>query len=230
MSGIRTAYGADKLASELHARVAAAVHGVPSIGFRFFNVYGPRQDPTSPYSGVISLFAARVASGQAIAVHGDGRQTRDFVFVADVVQHLLTGMALLERAAAPQARLFNVCTGRATAIIDLAALIAATFGQAQPVRAEGSAELGCAGGERTGSSPHNRRARAARRGRRPEGRPTPLHRRPLPQCLIPTPSSAALRRSPGLAACSPPCIGCHAASNEAVRSRPSSRCWRAARR
>ena len=96
MSGLRTAYGADKLASELHARVAAEVHGVPNIGFRFFNVYGPRQDPSSPYFGVISLFAARVASGQTVAVHGDGRQTRNFVFVADVVQHLLAGMALLE--------------------------------------------------------------------------------------------------------------------------------------
>ena len=129
----RTAYGADKLASELHARVAAEVHGVPTIGFRFFNVYGPRQDPSSPYSGVISLFAARVATGQAISVHGDGRQTRDFVFVADVVQHLLAGMALLEWATAPQAQVFNVCTGRATAIIDLATLIAAAFGQGQPV-------------------------------------------------------------------------------------------------
>ena len=138
----RTAYGADKLASELHARVAAEVHGVPTIGFRFFNVYGPRQDPSSPYSGVISLFAARVATGQAISVHGDGRQTRDFVFVADVVQHLLAGMALLERAAAPQAHLLNVCTGRATAIIDLAGLVAAAFGQGQPGLQHGPARTG----------------------------------------------------------------------------------------
>ena len=56
-----SAYGADKLGCELHGRVAWTVHGVPTVGFRFFNVYGPRQDPASPYSGVISIFANRVA-------------------------------------------------------------------------------------------------------------------------------------------------------------------------
>ncbi|MDP9095353.1 MAG: NAD-dependent epimerase/dehydratase family protein, partial [Pseudomonadota bacterium] len=56
-----TAYGADKLGSELHAKAGALVHGIPSLGFRFFNVYGPRQDPASPYSGVISIFAQAIA-------------------------------------------------------------------------------------------------------------------------------------------------------------------------
>jgi UDP-glucose 4-epimerase len=140
----RTAYGADKLASELHARVAAEVHGVPTLGFRFFNVYGPRQDPSSPYSGVISLFAGRLAAGQAISVHGDGRQTRDFVFVADVVEHLLAGMALLRRdAAAPQAHVLNVCTGRATAILDLAGLLGEALGQgSRPAMSFGAARAG----------------------------------------------------------------------------------------
>ncbi len=113
----RTAYGADKLGSELHAQVGWLVHGVPSAGFRFFNVYGPRQDPLSPYSGVISIFARRIAAGQGVTVHGDGRQTRDFVFVADVVQHLLTGMAHLQRV--PGAVVLNVCTGRETSLLDL---------------------------------------------------------------------------------------------------------------
>ena len=114
----RTAYGADKYGSELHARVAFGVHGVPTLGCRFFNVFGPRQDPASPYSGVISIFAARIAAGQGITVHGDGGQTRDFVFVADVVAHLLAGMRLLQ--AAPQATVVNVCTGRPTSVIELA--------------------------------------------------------------------------------------------------------------
>jgi UDP-glucose 4-epimerase len=123
----RTAYGADKLSSELHARVAFEVHRVPTLGFRFFNVYGPRQDPRSPYSGVISLFAARIAAGRMLSIHGDGGQTRDFVFVGDVVERLVRGMALLH--AAPQAAVLNVCTGRATSIRELAGVLAAIGGR-----------------------------------------------------------------------------------------------------
>ena len=119
-----SAYGADKLACELHARVAGLVHGVPTTGLRFFNVYGPRQDPLSPYSGVISIFCERLRAGQDVVVFGDGGQTRDFVFVADVVRALLAGL----RAASCQPRVFNVCTGRATSLLDLVAAIADTLG------------------------------------------------------------------------------------------------------
>jgi len=129
----RTAYGADKLGSELHAAVGAGVHGVPSIGLRFFNVYGPRQDPSSPYSGVISILAARLAAGQAITIHGDGLQVRDFVYVADVVAHLDAAMSLLRRGAAPAARVFNVCTGQATSILDLARLMGEVTGREVPL-------------------------------------------------------------------------------------------------
>ena len=122
----RTAYGADKLGSELHARVGFGVHGLPSCGFRFFNVYGARQDPTSPYSGVISIFAERIARQLPITVHGAGRQTRDFVYVADVVAHLLAGLRYV--VAEPQAAVFNVCTGRATDLLSLAAMIGAAVG------------------------------------------------------------------------------------------------------
>ncbi len=83
-----SAYGADKYGCELHARVASHVHGIPTIGLRFFNVYGPRQDPKSPYSGVISIFCERIAAGLPIKIYGDGQQTRDFIYVADVVQAL----------------------------------------------------------------------------------------------------------------------------------------------
>ena len=114
----QTAYGADKLSSELHARVAFGVHGVPTLGLRFFNVYGPRQDPNSPYSGVISIFAGLAATGQPITIHGDGAQTRDFVFVADVVAHLTASMRSLHQH--PGAEVLNVCTGRATSVVSLA--------------------------------------------------------------------------------------------------------------
>ena len=113
-----SAYGADKRGSELQARVGFEVHGVPSIGLRFFNVYGPRQDPLSPYSGVISIFARRAANGEVMTVHGDGSQTRDFVYVSDVVAHLQQAMRVLHHT--PMARILNVCTGRGTSVLALA--------------------------------------------------------------------------------------------------------------
>lgn len=111
-----TAYGADKYGSEIHARVACVVHKVPTFGLRFFNVYGPRQDPHSPYSGVISIFTERVRSGQAISIHGDGSQQRDFIFVKDVVRFLRKAMD----EASLDAEVLNVCTGRTTTITELA--------------------------------------------------------------------------------------------------------------
>ncbi|CAO3410189.1 SDR family NAD(P)-dependent oxidoreductase [Azospirillum largimobile] len=110
-----SAYGVDKLGCEMHARVAWSIQGVPTVGFRFFNVYGPRQDPMSPYSGVISIFARRVARGEDVEIHGDGQQVRDFVFVGDVVRIL--ALAMERRFAGAQ--VFNLCTGRATSLVML---------------------------------------------------------------------------------------------------------------
>jgi UDP-glucose 4-epimerase len=135
----RTAYGADKLGCEQHAAIGWHVHGVPAAGLRFFNVYGPRQDPASPYSGVISIFASRIAVGQGITLHGDGGQTRDFVYVADVVAHLLAAHRTL--AANAGAYVLNVCTGRETTITGLATAIAAIAGQT-PAIAHGPARAG----------------------------------------------------------------------------------------
>jgi UDP-glucose 4-epimerase len=121
-----SAYGADKRGSELHARVAFTVHGVPSLGLRFFNVYGPRQDPLSPYSGVISIFAKLAGEGAVMTVHGDGSQTRDFVFVSDVVAHLQQSMRVLHRT--PMAEVLNVCTGRGTSVLALAQALVVAVG------------------------------------------------------------------------------------------------------
>lgn len=125
-----SAYGADKLGSELHARVAGAVHGVPTMGLRFFNVYGPRQDPGSPYSGVISVFCGRLSRGEPILIHGDGEQTRDFIFVADVVAGIL---AALERTSVA-APVLNLCSGSTTSVNALAATLLALSGVSVPVR------------------------------------------------------------------------------------------------
>ena len=122
-AGLRplTPYGADKAGSELHAQAGAAVFGVPSVGFRFFNIFGPRQDPSSPYSGVISIFTDRILSGQPITVFGDGGQTRDFVYVGDVVRALVAGMSHAEqsRSTPVPAPVLNVCTGQQISLLDL---------------------------------------------------------------------------------------------------------------
>jgi UDP-glucose 4-epimerase len=115
-----TAYGADKLGCELHARVAASIHGVPTTGLRFFNVYGPRQDPHSPYSGVISIFCDRLREGKPLTIYGDGEQVRDFIHVSDVVRFL--GRTIAAPMAAGE--VFNVCTGTGTTVLQLAKVIA----------------------------------------------------------------------------------------------------------
>jgi UDP-glucose 4-epimerase len=108
-------YGAAKAASEALLD-GHAVLGLPVAVLRYFNVYGPRQDPGSPYSGVVSLFVERARRGWPLVLLGDGGQTRDFVAVADVARANL--------AAADPARAWpgacNVCTGRGTAIARLA--------------------------------------------------------------------------------------------------------------
>ncbi len=119
-----TPYGVDKYASELHARTGTLIHGIPTSGMRFFNVYGPRQDPHSPYSGVISIFAARLLAKQDITIFGDGGQSRDFIYVADVVAHLIAAMEQHHASNAPHAAIFNVCGGQETSIAELAALLA----------------------------------------------------------------------------------------------------------
>ena len=122
----QSAYGADKFAGELHAAVATGTRGIPTTGLRFFNVYGPRQRPDSPYSGVVSIFADRIARGLDVTVFGDGGQTRDLVQVSDVVAALLAAM----HRRLPGAPVFNVCTGQAISVLDLAATVAALHGVA----------------------------------------------------------------------------------------------------
>jgi len=115
-----TAYGADKLACELHGRIATLVHHVPTTGLRFFNVFGPRQDPKSPYSGVISIFFDKINQAKTIDIHGDGEQTRDFIYVDDVVSFLIQSMNQKTK----NAEIYNVCSGRVTSINQLADEIA----------------------------------------------------------------------------------------------------------
>lgn len=77
---------------EEQANLYWQLYGVSSVGLRFFNVFGPRQDPSSPYSGVISIFIDRILKEQPATIYGDGTQNRDFVYVGDVVQALIKSM------------------------------------------------------------------------------------------------------------------------------------------
>jgi UDP-glucose 4-epimerase len=113
-------YAADKLACELHAGVTTHLYGVPTVGLRLFNVYGPRQDPFSPYSGVISIFCARIRKSEELVIFGDGTQVRDFIFVDDVVDAFIAAMTRPQRGAA----VCNVCTGKGTSVVALAHLVA----------------------------------------------------------------------------------------------------------
>jgi UDP-glucose 4-epimerase len=110
-------YAAAKLAGELYLQAFAATYGLETVRLRFFNVFGPRQRADSPYSGVIALFAAALNAGRPPTIFGDGLQSRDFVYVTDVVQ------ALTRAAEAPDVsgRVYNIGTGRSTTLLELAA-------------------------------------------------------------------------------------------------------------
>jgi nucleoside-diphosphate-sugar epimerase len=126
-------YAAAKLGAE-HACAAAAGAGqLTALCCRFFNVYGPRQDPGSSYSGVISRFLAALAAGETPTVFGDGRQTRDFVYVDDVVDALVRG---LERPLSGVS-VVNVGSGTRTSVLALLGLLEGLGGEALEVRFEG---------------------------------------------------------------------------------------------
>ena len=101
-------YAVQKLFGEFYARLYHELYGLETVCLRYFNVYGPRQDPSSPYSGVISIFMDRACSKKAPVIYGDGNQYRDFIFVSDVVKaNLLAGN---ENGA--MGKTLNIGTGR----------------------------------------------------------------------------------------------------------------------
>jgi len=112
-------YAATKAANELYARLYTVAFGLPVVALRYFNVYGPRQRPDSPYAAAIPIFARRMLAGQPPTVFGDGGQRRDFVFVGDVAQANLR--AAESEAAAGEA--INICTGREVSLLELIAAL-----------------------------------------------------------------------------------------------------------
>jgi UDP-glucose 4-epimerase len=123
-------YGVNKLASEHSLRYHAAVHAGACAPLRFFNVYGPRQDPSSPYSGVISIFVDRATRGDDLVIFGDGAQTRDFVYVKDV-SRAIVGACF---AGGGDGEAANIGTGRATTVLQLAEVINRLCGGKSTIR------------------------------------------------------------------------------------------------
>jgi UDP-glucose 4-epimerase len=111
-----------------------AVGGSPlGVSLRFFNIYGPRQDPSSPYSGVISRFTDLARAGSPLTVHGDGSQSRDFVHVSDAVDAYLAAAGLHPGLRKPAPGRYNVGTGRSATVLDLARLILDLAGSGQGI-------------------------------------------------------------------------------------------------
>lgn len=117
-------YGASKLSGEKYCTMYQKAYGVPTVCVRPFNIYSPRQDPSNPYSGVISKFMERVKDNQSPIIFGDGTQTRDFVSVHDIVDMVL--LAIDNKKA--EGEVFNVGTGIPTTITELAQIIIDIYG------------------------------------------------------------------------------------------------------
>lgn len=118
-------YAADKLAGEHYLAFYHRGGRLNATAFRFFNVFGPRQDPASPYSGVISIFLDRARRGAPITVYGDGEQTRDFVYVGDVVAALLAALDRQSDGASAPSELpvYNVGRSERVSLLQLLATI-----------------------------------------------------------------------------------------------------------
>lgn len=119
-----TPYASDKLASEYYLDFYRREHGLEPVILRFFNIFGPRQDPSSPYSGVISIFTERAMNAQPVSIFGDGEQTRDFVYVEDLVSILVQAVEANE----PGVGAVNVGLDRSTSLNDLIAELGAATG------------------------------------------------------------------------------------------------------
>jgi nucleoside-diphosphate-sugar epimerase len=126
-------YALQKLVGEQYCRLFTSLYGFETVSIRYFNVFGPRQDPGSPYSGVISQFAAALLAGRQPTIYGDGGQTRDFTYVANVVD------GVLRACEAPKAggEVINVATAGRISLNDLVRVMNAIIGSnVQPVYKE----------------------------------------------------------------------------------------------
>jgi nucleoside-diphosphate-sugar epimerase len=116
-------YAASKRVDEIYGQLYTTCFGLEVVGLRYFNVYGPRQRPDSQYAAAVPIFIRRLMDGHPITVFGDGGQTRDLIFVGDVVR---ANLVAAEHPSAP-GQIFNICTGQETRIIDLVEILQDLF-------------------------------------------------------------------------------------------------------
>jgi UDP-glucose 4-epimerase len=117
-------YAAAKAAGELYCQAFTAAYGLPTVTVRYFNVFGPRQDPNSEYAAVIPKFVMRMLAGERPTIFGDGRQSRDFTYVANVVE----GNLLAASVPAAAGKTFNIACGQQLNLLDLVAAINRVLG------------------------------------------------------------------------------------------------------
>jgi UDP-glucose 4-epimerase len=123
-------YGVSKLAAEYYCRTFTTVYGLETVSLRLFNVFGPGQDPLSQYAAVVPRFIAALASGGRPTVYGDGKQTRDFTYVDDVVEALV----LASEAPGAAGEIINVSAGEETSLLALLAVLSELLGtEAEPI-------------------------------------------------------------------------------------------------
>lgn len=125
-AGPQSPYGAHKLQVEKLCTQFHGKNGLEVVVFRFFNVFGERQDPKSPYSGVISIFMDRIGSGEKVCIHGDGEQTRDFIYVKDVVKAIV---AYGLKADTVKGEVYNIGRGGSVSIKELYRIISEISGK-----------------------------------------------------------------------------------------------------
>ena len=123
-------YAVTKYVNELYADVFARSYGMASIGLRYFNVFGPRQDPNGAYAAVIPKWAAAMLTGQAVHINGDGQTSRDFCFVANAVQANLLAAMTVDPAAINQ--VYNVAVGDQTTLTGLHTMLASVLARVRP--------------------------------------------------------------------------------------------------
>jgi len=137
-------YAISKLAAEQYCGVFTTLYGLETVALRYFNVFGPRQDPDSPYASVIARFCLNALHGQAYTLHGDGRQSRDFTFIDNAVD------ANILAASAPAAagQVCNVACGTRTSLLEVVAILNRLVGQDIPIeyqpRRAGDVQDSCA--------------------------------------------------------------------------------------
>ncbi len=125
-------YAVQKLAGELYMQSYARVYGMETVCLRYFNIFGPRQAPDSPYSGVIARFCLQMLRREQPTLHGDGEQSRDFTYIANVVHANL--LALTAPASAVAGRVFNIACGQSHSLNDAYRILAQLTGYKRPPR------------------------------------------------------------------------------------------------